>query len=269
MYRPGKILKSGTWADPDFPNRLVTNRAPTIDMTGPVAGVAPRRPRCTTRAPTTRSRRCPTAPCSPRGGATSSDGLIQSRAVLSAEIWDPDTDTWSEMAAGPAAAPLPLIGAPAPGRARAARGRRRLRLGARTRRTPRSSRRPTSSRARARRSPRRRASCATAQTFTRQTRRTPSRIQKVALMRMGSVTHNFDMDQRFIPLRYTAGAGTSERRRPGEPQRGASRPLHALHHRRQGRAVGGIAADRRRGGRPTAARRPSPAGRPPAVRTTT
>ena len=27
MYRPGKILKSGTWADPDFPNRLVTNRA--------------------------------------------------------------------------------------------------------------------------------------------------------------------------------------------------------------------------------------------------
>ena len=34
------------------------------------------------------------------GGATSSDGITQSRAVLSAELWDPDTDTWTEMASG-------------------------------------------------------------------------------------------------------------------------------------------------------------------------
>ena len=33
MYRPGKILKSGTWSDPEFPGRAVTNRAAAIDMT--------------------------------------------------------------------------------------------------------------------------------------------------------------------------------------------------------------------------------------------
>ena len=33
MYRPGKILKSGTWADAEFPNLAVTNRAAVIDMT--------------------------------------------------------------------------------------------------------------------------------------------------------------------------------------------------------------------------------------------
>ena len=27
MYRPGKVLKSGTWSDPEFPGRAVTNRA--------------------------------------------------------------------------------------------------------------------------------------------------------------------------------------------------------------------------------------------------
>ena len=34
MYRPGKILKSGTWTDPDFPNTVaITNRAATLDLT--------------------------------------------------------------------------------------------------------------------------------------------------------------------------------------------------------------------------------------------
>ena len=32
MYRPGMILKSGTWGDPDFPNRVVDGRAAVIDM---------------------------------------------------------------------------------------------------------------------------------------------------------------------------------------------------------------------------------------------
>jgi hypothetical protein len=34
-----------------------------------------------------------------------------------------------------------------------------------------------------------------------------SRIQKVSLVRMGSVTHNVDMDQRFMNLSVTAGSG--------------------------------------------------------------
>src|SRR6185503_9007034 len=34
-----------------------------------------------------------------------------------------------------------------------------------------------------------------------------SRVQKVSLVRMGTVTHNFDMDQRFMNLSMTAGTG--------------------------------------------------------------
>ncbi len=37
---------------------------------------------------------------------------------------------------------------------------------------------------------------------------TPSTISKVALVRMGSVTHSVDMEQRYIPLSFTAGAGS-------------------------------------------------------------
>ena len=33
MYRPGKILKSGTWTDPDFPIQIpVSNRAAMLDL---------------------------------------------------------------------------------------------------------------------------------------------------------------------------------------------------------------------------------------------
>ncbi len=35
---------------------------------------------------------------------------------------------------------------------------------------------------------------------------TPAKITKVALVRMGSVTHSVDMEQRYIPLSFTAGA---------------------------------------------------------------
>ena len=45
----------------------------------------------------------------------------------------------------------------------------------------------------------------------RSTRRTRRGSQKVSLVRMGSVTHNFDMDQRFMPLDVTAGSGDSVR----------------------------------------------------------
>jgi len=35
-----------------------------------------------------------------------------------------------------------------------------------------------------------------------------SRIGSIAFMRMGSVTHTFNMDQRLVPLTFTAGAGS-------------------------------------------------------------
>jgi hypothetical protein len=36
---------------------------------------------------------------------------------------------------------------------------------------------------------------------------TPDTISKVGLMRLGAVTHSVDMDQRYVPLAFTAGAG--------------------------------------------------------------
>jgi hypothetical protein len=36
---------------------------------------------------------------------------------------------------------------------------------------------------------------------------TPNTISKVGLMRLGAVTHSVDMDQRYVPLAFTAGAG--------------------------------------------------------------
>ena len=86
-------------------------------------------------------------------------------------------------------------------------------------------------------------------------------------MRMGSVTHNFDMDQRFMNLDVPPrlGAGTLGRRRAGQRQRGAARLLHAVPARRQGRALGGVARCRSNGhGRHAAADR-SRAGPPPRV----
>jgi hypothetical protein len=37
---------------------------------------------------------------------------------------------------------------------------------------------------------------------------TPSTISKVALIRLGAVTHSVDMDQRYVPLNYSGGSGT-------------------------------------------------------------
>jgi len=35
-----------------------------------------------------------------------------------------------------------------------------------------------------------------------------SRIAKVSLIKLGSVTHAFNMDQRYVPLSFTVGSGT-------------------------------------------------------------
>ena len=58
-------------------------------------------------------------------------------------------------------------------------------------------------------------------------------------MRLGAVTHSVDMEQRYVPLSFTAGAGTLTATAPRERQHRAARPLHALRGRRERRAVGG------------------------------
>jgi Concanavalin A-like lectin/glucanases superfamily/Domain of unknown function (DUF1929)/Bacterial Ig domain/Galactose oxidase, central domain len=205
MYRPGKILKSGTWADPDFPNLAVTNQAQTIDMTQPSPSWQTVAPMHNPRAYHTLTS-LPDGTVLATGGSTASDGLNGSHAVLSAELWDPDTNVWKEMATGQrprlyhsSAVLLPdatvlLAGGGAFGAAQNETNAEifsppYLFKGPR----PVISSAPGILRH--------------GQGFSVQTP-DASRIQKVALMRMGSVTHNFDMDQRFIPLSYTAGSGT-------------------------------------------------------------
>ena len=47
----------------------------------------------------------------------------------------------------------------------------------------------------------------------RSTRRRPPSIRKVALVRLGAVTHSVNMEQRYVPLAFSAGAGDADRDR--------------------------------------------------------
>jgi hypothetical protein len=209
MYRPGKILKSGTWADPDFPGIQSTNRAAAIDMTDPS-------PAWREVAPMHHPRSYHTLTVLPdgtvlaSGGATQTDGINPSNAVFSTEIWDPTTDTWTETASyqrprlyHSSAILLPdgrvlLAGggafAPANNESNAEifsppylfKGPQ-----------PTVTVAPTT--------------LTYGQTFSITTP-DASKIQKVSFVRVGSVTHNFDQDQRFQWLNMRAGAqsGTIE-----------------------------------------------------------
>jgi hypothetical protein len=100
MYRPDKIMKSGTWADPDFNGALAynsNNRTAVIDMsqgsptwreTAPMA--FPRSYHNLTLLPD--------GTVLASGGMTGSDGVDLTKAVLPAEIWNPDTETWKTVA---------------------------------------------------------------------------------------------------------------------------------------------------------------------------
>ena len=94
---PGRIPTSRTARS--------TNRAADDRHDRGQPGVAAKPRRCTTRAPTTRSPSLPDGTVLATGGGTSLGRRRRSRtAVLATEIWDPDTDTWKETAAAPAAA---------------------------------------------------------------------------------------------------------------------------------------------------------------------
>ncbi len=67
----------------------------------------------------------------------------------------------------------------------------------------------------------------------------PAAIRKVALVRLGAVTHSDNMEQRYIPLSFTAGVTSLTAVAPGQCECCSARVLHAVHHRRQRRAFGG------------------------------
>jgi hypothetical protein len=204
MYRPGKILKSGTWSDPEFPGRAVTNRAAAIDMTAASPAwreVAPMSYRRSYHTLTV----LPDGKVLASGGQTTTDGVDQTKGILATEIWDPDTDKWTPTAAHrrprlyhSSALLLPdgrvlLAGGGAFGTAKNEKSAEiysppYLFKGPRPRITS---------------AP---AAVAYGQPFTVDTP-DAARIRSVSLVRMGSVTHNLDMDQRFMELGMEAQAG--------------------------------------------------------------
>src|SRR6185436_13442026 len=59
-------------------------------------------------------------------------------------------------------------------------------------------------------------------------------IGSVVLIRLGTVTHSFNTNQRIVPLQFSAAAGTLS------VQTRAARALHALHPEHERRALGGV-----------------------------
>ena len=101
MYRPNKIMKAGTWADPDFNGANSFNadgRTAVIDMNAPT-------PAWRSTAPMAHGRSYHNLTLLPDGTVlrqrrrqSSSDGTTSDDAVLPAEIWNPDTETWTTVA---------------------------------------------------------------------------------------------------------------------------------------------------------------------------
>ncbi|MDX6401411.1 MAG: hypothetical protein QOF27_2017, partial [Gaiellaceae bacterium] len=208
MYRPNKIMKAGTWADPDFYGPLTYNasgQTAVIDMN---VGT----PAWRSTAPMANGRSyqnmtlLPDGTVLASGGMSTSDGTDLSKAVLPAEIWNPDTETWTTVAALqngreyhstalllPDGRVLMAGGGGLPGRATDQTNAEiysppYLFKGAR----------PTISSAPS--------SAAYGASFD-VTTPNAAQIAHVSLIRSPSVTHAFDQNQRFQFLNFTAGSG--------------------------------------------------------------
>ncbi len=208
MYRPNKIMKSGTWADPDFFGDRVFNAGPgtaVIDMDAPT-------PAWRSTAPMAHGRSyhnmtlLPDGTVLASGGQSNSDGTDLTKSVLPAEIWNPDTETWTTVAPLtngrlyhstalllPDGRVLMAGGGALPGRATDQKNAEiysppYLFKGPR----------PTISSA---------PSAANYGASFDVTTPNAAQIAKVSLIRSPSVTHAFDQNQRFQFLSFTAGAG--------------------------------------------------------------
>jgi hypothetical protein len=204
MYRPGRVVKSGSPTNVDLPSTPSVNRTWVIDMTQP--------------APAWRE----TAPMAfPRGhhnliiladgtvlvvgGGRTTDGVDLAQAVYEAELWAPETETWSTMAAMRVprlyhSTALLL----ADGRVLAAGGGRFQgfdQLSAEVYSPPSLFRgvRPTITLA---------PSSVEYGSNLLVTTPDASNIAMVSLIRLGAVTHSFDQDQRFLNLSFAPGVGS-------------------------------------------------------------
>src|SRR5947207_5105816 len=97
MYAPGRVMKSGTLGDPDFPLPSVDGRTALIDMNQPspawrqVASMAFPRSYHTLTV-------LPDGTVLATGGERSTAGANTAFAVYEAELWNPATETWTTLA---------------------------------------------------------------------------------------------------------------------------------------------------------------------------
>jgi hypothetical protein len=207
MYRPGKILKAGTSANPDLAVRSSSANSYVLDMTQPtpawrqVASMAFARTYATMVM-------LPDGTVFTEGGGTTTEAVDPANAVYAAEIWNPATETWTTVAS--AATPR-LYHSTAllmpDGRIWVAGGGRFLdstvptdRFSAEFYMPPYlfKGSRPTITSAPS--------TIQYSQVFSVQTPNA-AQISSVALIRLGSVTHAFNMSQYYVPLTFTAGSG--------------------------------------------------------------
>ena len=206
MYSPGKVMKSGTWSDPSFANRTVTGRTAVVDMNAGSPGWRETAAMAHPRSYETLTA-LPDGSVIVTGGTGKSDGIDMSTAVLPAEIWNPQTETWTTMAAQqngrgyhstalllPDGRVLQAGGGQLPGYPVTNQTNAQifsppyLFKGIR----------PTITSAPS--------TVQYGSSFSVGTL-APESIGKVSLVRLGSSTHAFDQNQRFVPLSFTAGAG--------------------------------------------------------------
>jgi hypothetical protein len=210
MYLPGKVLKTGTSVDPDQAVRTATKNAYVIDMTQTSPAPQWRQVPSMAYARTFHSMTLlPDGTVLATGGGPTTAATDIANGVLAAELWSPATETWTTL--------------PAMARARLYHSEALLLPDARvvvmgggrfddvTLSTDQfnaqifspgylfKGTRPTISSAPS--------TLVYGQVFTVQTP-DAARIASVSLIRFGATTHSFDAGQRFVPLSFSAGAGS-------------------------------------------------------------
>jgi hypothetical protein len=97
MYAPGRIMKSGTLGDPDFPGPSVDARTVVVDMNAPSPAWRQTASMAFPRAYHNLVL-LPDGTVLAVGGERTTEGRNVSQAVYAAEIWNPVTETWRTVA---------------------------------------------------------------------------------------------------------------------------------------------------------------------------
>ncbi|MGQ0600335.1 MAG: galactose oxidase-like domain-containing protein [Anaerolineales bacterium] len=97
MYRPGRIMKSGTFGDPDNSVGTVHGRTVVVDLNQPAPAWREVAPMASPRAYHTLVL-LPDGTVLVSGGERDASGQDTSQAVTTTELWNPETETWTTLA---------------------------------------------------------------------------------------------------------------------------------------------------------------------------